>query len=86
MPVQGFGFPVGDFFACASLIHNVIGALKDSTVSKANFQALFQTLVSLNQALTISYAVSIQWEAVGLPTKHRELLWIKRINKAIDLI
>jgi hypothetical protein len=71
MPVPPFGFSVGDFVACASLIGDIIRALKDSTGSKAEFQALSQTLLSLNQALTISYIACFQWEAAEIPAKHK---------------
>lgn len=72
MPVPPFGFSIGDFVACASLIGDIIRALKDSTGSKAEFQALSQTLLSLNQALTISYVACFQWEAADIPARHRK--------------
>jgi hypothetical protein len=72
MPVPPFGFSVGDFVACASLIGDSIRALKDSTGSKAEFQALSQTLLSLNQALTISYVACLQWEAAEISARHKK--------------
>ena len=71
MPVPPFGFSVGDFVTCASLIFNVIQALKDSTGSKAEFQALSQTLLSLHQALSISCVVC-QWEATEIPPRYKK--------------
>jgi len=71
MPVPAFGFSVGDFVACASLIRDIVGALNDSTGSKSEFQALSQTLLSLNQALTVSHVVYFQWDAAELKPEYR---------------
>jgi hypothetical protein len=64
MPVAPFGFSVGDFFAGASLIKDIVQALDDVKGSKPEYRALSETLQSLNQALTVSHIVCLQWDTV----------------------
>lgn len=71
MPVPPFGFSVGDFVACASLIGDIIRALNDSTGSKSEYRALSETLQSLNQALTVSQVVYLQWDIAVIHPQYR---------------
>jgi hypothetical protein len=62
MPVAPFGFSVGDFFAGAILIKDIVQALSDVKGSKSEYRALSEALQSLNQALTVSHMVYLQWD------------------------
>jgi hypothetical protein len=64
MPVPPFGFSVGDFVAGASLIADIVRSLNDVKGSKSEYRALSETLQSLNQALTVSHIVYLQWDTV----------------------
>lgn len=92
MSGPAFGFSVGDFIACASLVRDVIAALNDATGSKAEFRALIETLASLGQALNLSYAVCMQWNASdsGLRCDDRIVALVKEITdtreRCIELI
>jgi hypothetical protein len=72
MPVAPFGFSVGDFFAGASLIKDIVQALDDVKGSKSEYQALSETLQPLNQALTVSHMVYLQWEAVVIHPQYEK--------------
>jgi hypothetical protein len=64
MPVPPFGFSVGDFVAGASLIADIVRSLNDVKGSRSEYRALSETLQSLNQALTVSHIVYLQWDTV----------------------
>jgi predicted molibdopterin-dependent oxidoreductase YjgC len=72
MPVPPFGFSVGDFVSCASLIGDIIRALNDCKGSKPEYQALSETLQSLSQALTVSHVVYLQWDTAVLHPQYRD--------------
>jgi hypothetical protein len=59
---MSFGFSVGDFVACLSLIKDISDALNDSTGSKADFKALLGTLKSLESAFKLCQLVYLQCE------------------------
>jgi hypothetical protein len=59
---MSFGFSVGDFVACLSLIKDISDALNNSTGSKADFKAFFATLKSLENAFKICQLVYQQCE------------------------
>ncbi|KAH8595509.1 hypothetical protein B0O99DRAFT_157229 [Bisporella sp. PMI_857] len=57
-----FGFSVGDFITCLKLIRDVTQAMNDSKGSSSEYQSLFHTLDSLNQALIYSELIYHQWD------------------------
>jgi hypothetical protein len=59
-----FGFSIGDFVTCLTLAKNLVEAIKDSTGSVFDFKSLLQTLQALNEAVTHSQIVHLQWEAL----------------------
>jgi hypothetical protein len=59
---MSFGFSVGDFVACLTLIKDIADALNDSTGSKADFKALLGTLKSLENAFKLCQLVYYQCE------------------------
>jgi len=61
--MASFGFSVGDFITCLSLIRQVTQALKDSNGSVADYKSFLQTLNSLNQTFTTSELVYLQWHS-----------------------
>jgi hypothetical protein len=60
--MASFGFSVGDFITCLSLIRQVTQALKDSKGSVYDYKSFLQTLNSLNQTFTTSELVYLQWQ------------------------
>ena len=64
--MAAFGFSAGDFITCLGLINNISQALKDSTGSASDFNALNETLQSLSQAIAASEVIYLQWS--DLPT------------------
>ena len=71
MPAPPFGFSVGDFVACASLIGDIVRALNNVKGSTSEYRALSETLQSLNQALTISHIVYLQWDTAVIHPQYR---------------
>jgi hypothetical protein len=61
--MASFGFSIGDFITCLSLIRQVSQALKDSSGSVADYKSFLQTLSSLNQTLTTSELIYLQWQS-----------------------
>jgi hypothetical protein len=59
-----FGFSVGDFIAFLGVVKDVTNALKESTGSASTYRSLIHTLEALNQALTTSGLIYLQWENV----------------------
>lgn len=72
MPVAPFGFSVGDFFAVASFIKDIVQALDDVKGSKPEYRALSETLQSLNQSLTVSHIVYRQWNTVVIHPQYEK--------------
>jgi hypothetical protein len=60
--MASFGFSVGDFITCLSLVRQVTQALGDSTGSVADYKSFLQTLNSLNQTFTTSELIYLQWQ------------------------
>jgi hypothetical protein len=60
--MAAFGFSIGDFIAFLGVVKDVTLALKESTGSASSYRSLIQTLEALNQALTTSGLIYLQWE------------------------
>jgi len=60
--MASFGFSVGDFITCLSLVRQITQALRDSTGSVADYKSFLQTLNSLNQTFTTSELIYLQWQ------------------------
>jgi hypothetical protein len=60
--MASFGFSVGDFITCLSLVREITQALRDSTGSVADYKSFLQTLNSLNQSFTTSELIYLQWQ------------------------
>jgi hypothetical protein len=70
--MASFGFSVGDFIACLSLVRQITQALGDSTGSVADYKSFLQTLNSLNLTFTTSELIYLQWQNdVGDPKYSR---------------
>jgi hypothetical protein len=68
--MASFGFSVGDFITCLSLVREITQALRDSTGSVADYKSFLQTLNSLNLTFTTSELIYLQCQNdVGDP-KH----------------
>jgi hypothetical protein len=68
--MASFGFSVGDFITCLSLIRQVTQALKDSTGSVADYKSFLQTLQSLNQTFTTSELIYLHLQDRAAGTKY----------------
>jgi hypothetical protein len=62
--MAAFGFSIDDFVTCLTLVKNLVEAVKDSTGSVSELKSLLQTLQALNEAVTNSQIVHLQWEAL----------------------
>jgi hypothetical protein len=60
--MASFGFSVGDFITCLSLVRQITQALRDSTGSVADYKSFLQTLNSLNLTFTTSEFIYLQWQ------------------------
>jgi hypothetical protein len=60
--MASFGFSVGDFITCLSLVRQITQALRGSTGSVADYKSFLQTLNSLNQTFTTSELIYLQWQ------------------------
>lgn len=67
-----FGFSVGDFIAFLGVVKDVTKALKESSGSASEYRGLIQTLESLDQALTISGLVYLQWQSLPATAGYRK--------------
>jgi hypothetical protein len=57
---MSFGFSAGDFFALTQLIFDVSKALSDSAGSKAEYQGLVQTLLSLLRSINSAEELALR--------------------------